>query len=126
MNTQSRPRNIVIIILAAFLAGGLIALALIVTGVVTFNRADSVPCNSLTSYEQVQATVSDKASVIQRIKDTGSNVSVEPVKADCPTSSSGEQLGYLRVTYADNDERDAIQNILGNEGLGVYVTLSRK
>lgn len=126
MNTKSRPRNVVIIVLAAFLAGGLIALALIVTGVVTFHRADSVPCNSLTSYEQVQAVINDKADAIARIKDAGQGVNVDPVKADCPASSSSEQLGYLRVTYTSNDERDAVRDILGNEGLGIYVTLSKK
>ncbi|RSX53734.1 hypothetical protein D2E25_0040 [Bifidobacterium goeldii] len=124
MTISSRPRTTVITATAAFLAGVLIAAALAVTGTITFHRADSVPCNSLTSYAQVQAAFSDKASIIARIKHVGTDVSVTPVKADCPDSS--ERLGYLRVTYANDSERDAIQHILGNEELGVYVTLGKR
>ncbi|MBT1162706.1 MULTISPECIES: hypothetical protein [Bifidobacterium] len=124
MTIISRPRTIVIAVLSAFLVGVLIATTLAVTGTVTFRRANSVPCNSLTPYEQVKTAVNDKADIIARIRNVGSDVSVEPVAADCPASN--ERLGYLRITYANNDERDMIRQILGGDGLGVYVTLGKR
>ncbi|KAB8295409.1 hypothetical protein [Bifidobacterium avesanii] len=124
MNVALRPRRIVVIVLIAFLAGALIAAVLVVTGAITFHRADSVPCNGLTSYEQVQTAVRDKADTIGRIKDSGSGVTVEPVKADCPSANG--RLGYLRVTYANDGERDAIRKILGSGELGVFVVLDRR
>ncbi|KAB8289400.1 hypothetical protein DSM100688_0480 [Bifidobacterium ramosum] len=124
MTIASRPRTIVIAVATAFLTGILIAATLVVTGTVTFRRADSVPCNSLTSYESVQAAVRDKADIIARIRHVGTDVNITPVTADCPDSA--EQLGYLRITYATDDERDAIRNILGGDSLGVYVTLGKR
>lgn len=124
MSITSRPRTIVITVTAAFLAGILIAAALAVTGTVTFHHVDSVPCNSLTSYESVQTTPRDKAAIIARIRHVGTDVSVTPVAADCPDSA--EQLGYLRVTYSTDDERDAIRNILGSGSLGVFITLGKR
>ncbi|KFI51788.1 hypothetical protein [Bifidobacterium biavatii] len=124
MTIASRPRTIVIAVAAAFLTGALIAAALAVTGTVTFRRTDSVPCNNLTSYEQAQATVHRKAGIIARIRHVGADVSVTPVAADCPDSA--ERLGYLRVTYATDDERDTIQSILSSDSLGVYVTLGKR
>ncbi|MBW3092562.1 hypothetical protein KIH79_06295 [Bifidobacterium sp. 82T10] len=124
MTIASRPRTIVIAVAAAFLTGILIAATLTVTGTVTFHHADSVPCNSLTSYESVQTALRDEADIIARIRHVGDDVNVTPITADCPDSA--ERLGYLRVTYATDGERDAIQHILGDEGLGVYVALGKR
>lgn len=121
----TRTRGIVIMALAAFTVAALIALTLVVTGVVPFRHADNVPCNDLTTYRQVQAAVDGKADTITRIRDVGRDVDVVPVIADCQTSAG--KLGYMRVTYGSDRERDAIQDILGSgDGLGVYVILSRK
>lgn len=124
MTISSRPRTIVIAVAAAFLTGVLIAATLVITGAVTFHHADSVPCNSLTSYAQVQSAVRNKAGIITRIRNSGKNVSTESVAADCPDSAA--RLGYLRVTYTTDDERDAIQHILNNEDLGIFVTLGKR
>lgn len=123
MISESRPRLAIVTALIALLAGGIIAFALIGTGTVMFHHADRVPCNSLTSYAQVQTVVNDKADIITRITNSGAQVTVTPVKAECPDSR--DQLGYIRITYTTDSERDAIQSILDHEPLGVFITLDK-
>lgn len=123
MIIKSRPRLAIVTALIALLAGGIIAFALIGTGTVTFHHADRVPCNSLTSYEQVQTVVNDKSDIITRVTNSGTQVTVTPVKAECPDSH--DQLGYIRITYTTDSERDAIQSILDHEPLGVFITLDK-
>lgn len=130
-----RPRIIVFAAFGAFLAAVLVALALVLSGVVSFAQGDKVPCNGLTMYDQVQAAMTDHADVLQRIRSvgSGSDVTVEPIRANCPATDGqseqtgqADQLGYLRITYVTDAERDAIQNILSDATLGMWATLENR
>ncbi|MEY2848548.1 MAG: hypothetical protein RI885_1213 [Actinomycetota bacterium] len=125
--TESRrrtPRSSRVILASAIavMIGGALAIFIIFGG---FSGSSTVipPCESLPSADQARDALESKPELVRAIKAAGTDVRVG-VSTPCPGDSD---LALIQVTYASDDQKEIIDELLGQrEGFGVPLDVAKR